>query len=204
MHGTTPEKLVRLSSYLFHNPKELGRYLAYCRSAPLHARVPWFSWPAIDFLNGYLRGNMTVFEFGSGGSTLFFGERVSRVTSVEDNGEWHDVIEAEIKRQSKKAIEYRFESSNVGEYESTPYVQALDRPYDVIVVDGSEEWPDQTVRPVCFWRAERFVAPGGIIVLDDSWRYEKLNLGGNATTVQRFQGVGPGRFGVTSTDIFFY
>jgi predicted O-methyltransferase YrrM len=60
------------------------------------------------------------------------------------------------------------------------------------------------VRPVCFARAERQVRPGGIIVVDDSWRYPALRQANRARHFRDFQSVGPFRPGVTSTDIFFY
>ena len=77
----------------------------------------------------------------------------------------------------------------------------MDR-FDIVVVDGSEEWTQ--VRPVCFQYAENFVRKGGIIVVDDSWRYPVLRRENKAKRYQVFQSVGPCRPGVTSTDIFFY
>ena len=48
------------------------------------------------------------------------------------------------------------------------------------------------------------IKPGGIIVVDDSWRYPKLRQENRAQKHRIFQSVGPCRPGVTSTDIFFY
>ena len=88
-------------------------------------------------------------------------------------------------------------------FEKSDYLHALpDAPLDVIVVDGTEEW--NYVRPTCFRHAEKFIKPGGIIVVDDSWRYPELHRKHRAKRVQSFQSVGPCRPGVTSTDIFFY
>jgi len=72
----------------------------------------------------------------------------------------------------------------------------------VIVVDGTE-WT-ANVRPICFRAAEEQIAAGGIIVVDDSWRYRELRQANRAHGVNIFESVGPGRFGVTSTDVYFY
>jgi hypothetical protein len=74
--------------------------------------------------------------------------------------------------------------------------------FNVIVVDGTEWTPN--VRPICFRSAEEQVAPGGIIVVDDSWRYRQLRQRNRAKRFQIFESVGPARFGVTSTDVYFY
>ena len=77
-----------------------------------------------------------------------------------------------------------------------------DERFDIIVVDGSEEWTQ--VRPICFQKAEARMKWGGIIVVDDSWRYPGLRERNRAKSLRIFQSVGPCRPGVTSTDVFFY
>jgi len=74
--------------------------------------------------------------------------------------------------------------------------------YDVIVVDGQED--SIQVRPECFWKAEKHVKPGGIIVVDDSWRYPQLKTTNKAKKWRDWKGVGYCRRGVTSSCIFFY
>lgn len=166
--------------------------------------MPWFSWSAIDFLEGALKSDHSVFEFGSGGSTRFFSERVDNVTSVEDDFHYFELVNKAIEQSRSLNVKYRFADSATTPYAETDFVQALDRIYDVIVIDGSEFWPQKIVRPICFERAEQFVAEGGMIVVDDSWRYDLLIRSRRAKSVQRFQSVGPGRYGVTSTDVYFY
>jgi hypothetical protein len=48
------------------------------------------------------------------------------------------------------------------------------------------------------------VKPGGIIVLDDSWRYAAPRLRNKAKRFEVFESVGPCRPGCTTTDVFFY
>ncbi len=54
--------------------------------------IPWFSYPFIDFLTPRLSKEITVFEFGSGNSTLFFAERVKKVISIEHNKDWYQIV----------------------------------------------------------------------------------------------------------------
>jgi hypothetical protein len=47
---------------------------------------------AVAFLDGRLTRELSLFEFGSGGSTAWYGRRVARVTSVEHDRHWYDLI----------------------------------------------------------------------------------------------------------------
>jgi predicted O-methyltransferase YrrM len=97
----------------------------------------------------------------------------------------------------------QFDVKNPVDFERSEYLKAMTgKTFDVIVVDGAEEWTQ--VRPICFEHAEQQVNPGGIIIVDDSWRYVKLRASSKAKKHQIFRSVGPCRPGVTSTDIYFY
>jgi hypothetical protein len=98
---------------------------------------------------------------------------------------------------------FPFDFKNPEGFEQSDYLRAIEgHRFDVIIIDGSEEWIH--VRPICFEKAERHVATGGIIVVDDSWRYPELRHKNCAREHQILQSVGPCRPGVTSTDVFFY
>ena len=47
--------------------------------------VPWITYPAIEFLKQLDLRDKTVFEYGCGGSTVFWSGVAKRVDSVEDN-----------------------------------------------------------------------------------------------------------------------
>lgn len=204
MLGTVTEKFIRLADHLARHPHDVVRYATKCKAKPLAIELPWFSWAAIDFLQDALKPEQVAFEYGSDGSTLFLSQRVKQVVSVEDDLEYFELIEKVLRERGARNVDYRFASSVANPYEQSAFVRALDRRYDVIIIDGSELWPENIVRPACFERAENFIAPGGMIVVDDSWRYDSLIRSNSAKSHRRFQGVGPGRFGVTSTDIYCY
>src|SRR5215470_9498452 len=95
MQGTVPRKIGRVLVNLIQHPQYLSRCLVdnvVNGKTPLDLEVPWFSYAAIDFLDTFLKPNMTVCEYGSGGSTVFFARRVRSVFSIEDNSKWHELV----------------------------------------------------------------------------------------------------------------
>lgn len=209
MHGTVPQKVGRLIGNLLLHPQYIPRCVNHNLlngKTPLDLEVPWFSYAAIDFLEGFLRPSMSVCEYGSGGSTLFFSRRTKSVYSIEDNQKWFDLVSQRLQQKGVNNVTLKlcpFDFKNPVGFENSEYLQALpDEKFDVIVVDGSEEWTQ--VRPACFARAEKRIKEGGIIVVDDSWRYSAIRNNHHAKTFKIFQSVGPCRPGVTSTDVFFY
>jgi SAM-dependent methyltransferase len=209
MHGTVPQKVGRLAADLMLHPKYIPRCLAHNilnGKSPLDLELPWFSYAAIDFLQDYLKPHMTVCEYGSGGSTLFFARRVKSVFSIEDNPHWFELVSRRLQQKCIRNVTLQlcpFDFKNPVDFEHSAYLNAIpDEFFDVIVVDGSEEWTP--VRPICFAKAEGKIKPSGILVVDDSWRYPGLREKNRARTFKIFQSVGPCRPGVTSTDVFFY
>jgi hypothetical protein len=205
MHGSAATKLIRLVGSLTATPSNIPRYFACANKSSLELRLPWFSFGAIDFLDDWLRPDMTAYEYGSGGSTVFLASRVKTVVSIEDDPVWQDWVNSALTRTSKQSL---IKVVTPIDYlcRNCPYVCALPtEPADIVIVDGVCRWPAANmVRRYCFERAERTVKPHGIIVLDDSWRYPNIMTSATAKERRRFQSVGPGRYGVTSTDIFFY
>ncbi len=148
--------------------------------------VPWIPFLAIQFLEAILRPEMKVFEWGSGGSTVFFAQRVSRIVSIEHEREWYGkaggalrgvgnaecyLIEPEhgaIAESKSDALAYFSESVPGRNFKA--YASAIDdyEPFDVVMIDGR-------ARPSCVMHAQRKVRPGGFLLLDDAERpyYEK-------------------------------
>lgn len=209
MHGTVTRKIGRVVANLMLHPRYLRRCITHNvinGKTPLDLELPWFSYAAIDFLERFLQPPMTVAEYGSGGSTLFFARRAQSVFSVENDPRWYELVTRRLEEKRLRNARLKlcpFDFRNPVGFEQSAYLHALpDDRFDVVVVDGSEEWTQ--VRPVCFQEAERRIRPGGIIVVDDSWRYPGLRQRHQAKAHRIFQSVGPCRPGVTSTDVFFY
>lgn len=65
----------------------------------LKREIPWIVPEATIFLKGLLTKDMSVLEFGSGGSTIFFARRTKNVVSYENNIEWYDAVKLILKRR---------------------------------------------------------------------------------------------------------
>ncbi|PDT87317.1 hypothetical protein CO669_26035 [Bradyrhizobium sp. Y36] len=204
MNGTAAHKVARVVGNFAAHPNYIPRYLQTCQAMPIDLSLPWFSWSSIDYLREALNGSMNLFEYGSGGSTLFFAERVQQVSSVEDQKGWYDHLQKVLGKRNVTNVDYRFEAITSKTLEGSDYLLSLNRPYDIIVIDGSEDWPSHIVRPACFTHAQQYIRPGGMIIVDDAWRYDGLLPHSKAKKHLKFQSVGPGRFGVTRTDIYQY
>jgi precorrin-6B methylase 2 len=128
------------------------------------------------------------------------------VFSIEDNPQWFNLVSERLERKSIGNVTLKlcpFDFKNPAGFEKSEYLHAIpEERFDVVVVDGSEEWT--RIRPICFQKAETRVKKGGIIVVDDSWRYPELRQHNEAEHHRIFRSVGPGRPGVTSTDVYFY
>lgn len=94
--------------------------------------IPWYTYPAIEFLNSLDFSNKNVFEYGGGNSTLWWAKRALNVVSVEHDPEWFAKIKSKIQdnyRNVKLILEQDREN----------YVNSIllqDSNFDVVVIDG--------------------------------------------------------------------
>ena len=89
MNGNALTKLARLGRHLLTHPRHVLPYLTtgpLCRRSPLELGVPWFAQTAIEFLEHHVTRKMHVFEYGAGGSTLFFARRAAAVICAGASG----------------------------------------------------------------------------------------------------------------------
>ena len=117
--------------------------------------IPWYTYPAIDFLEPRISPDWRVFEWGSGNSTLWWAQRVTSVHAVESDPNWYQEIK---KNQSENVIiELKTdEESYTQVIKNSPF-----GPFDVIVIDGA-------YRVSCARVAIECINPGGIIIYDNS------------------------------------
>lgn len=119
--------------------------------------LPWYTYPAIEYLMQFDYRDKKVFEYGCGYSSLFWAERAKNVVSIEDNPKWFEKWQQEF-QVSNLSIYWRDEGEI---YENAIFED--DVLYEVIVVDGKR-------RAECAAAAVKKLAPGGVIILDDSDR----------------------------------
>jgi predicted O-methyltransferase YrrM len=176
--------------------------------SPLQLGLPWVSYPAIDLMTTLLRPGMTVFEFGSGGSTVWFGQLGARVVSVEDQPVWCHAVRAQAQSLGLDGmVDVRLltaDTSSPAAFAASPYLTSFPSgPADLVLVDGVED-EAFSLRPVAFGVAERAIRPGGAILVDDCWRYPQLRGRSQAREIVDLPGFGPGRNNLTWTQAHLY
>ena len=76
--------------------------------------------------------------------------------------------------------------------------------WDVVIIDchcGFQAGRYGVIRPAAFAAALPQINPGGLIIVDDSWMYPELLVPRAGWEIRNFIGLGPCRYGVTSTAI---
>ena len=148
-----------LNGYL----KDRGWIDSVIDSMPVDAKgqpIPWYTYPSIDFIGARVRPGMSVFEFGSGNSTLWWSSRTSRVVSVEHDAGWFGVM--------KSRLPDNVSYSQVALDTDGAYAHAAgrqDERFDVIVIDGRD-------RVHCTKASLGALKTDGVIVFDNSDRTE--------------------------------
>jgi hypothetical protein len=173
-----PKLLHRLRG-LPRSPRELERSLAHlsvlrglgwARSmkdgAPVDADgcpLPWYTYPALEWLRGFIRPEHSVFEWGAGNSTLWYAKRALNVRSIESDSRWASHLGARL--PANASIRVVTAGTEAGTYAPTFYPDAIKPtgPYDIIAIDGME-------RSHCAYRAPSRLARGGVIIFDNSDR----------------------------------
>jgi hypothetical protein len=57
---------------------------------------PWLSDQAVDFIDSIVSDKTKVFEWGSGGSTIYLCTKVDSIVSVENTKEWFESISRQL------------------------------------------------------------------------------------------------------------
>ncbi len=126
------------------------------------APLPWYTYPAIRFLENRIARGLRVFEFGMGNSTLWWSRRSDHIVTCEGDQAWYDRIASQMPA-NVKAI--------VAPHDSDAYVRAAaDRaePFDILIVDGRR-------RVECCRTSLPLLSDQGVVIWDDFHRehYQK-------------------------------
>lgn len=186
------------------------------RSA-LRDGLPWMPWPAIAFLRERVEPGMRVFEYGSGGSTLFFAREGAEVVSVEHDAAWAEAVQERIEAERLENVEHlavlpapasgpapqapsalpEFDEMCFGEYVET--IKSFpENHFDLVVVDGR-------ARNSCVAAALDRVKLGGMLVLDnaDRGRYRPARQTMKPFSRKVFRGLNPYQIDPGETMVWF-
>ncbi|MCP9754325.1 FkbM family methyltransferase [Lacihabitans sp. CCS-44] len=120
--------------------------------------IPWYTYPFVDFLKEKLNRNLTVFEYGCGGSTKWLAERVKNIVAVEDHEGWYQEVSKNIPNNIKLIFQTIEERNDYAKS-----IQSEIGNFDLIIVDGK-------IRNLCIKYCTSKLSERGVVVLDDSFR----------------------------------
>jgi cephalosporin hydroxylase/Flp pilus assembly protein TadD len=145
-----PPGINYLESSGWINSLSLGKPLDY-EVQPL----PWYTYPAIEFLENKLEKHFRVFEFGSGNSTLWFSNKVFQVVSVESDLEWFSYLKKDFPDnvQLDLILDEEEYAAQINNYQ--------DNFFDVIAIDGIN-------RNKCAELAWEHLKEDGFIIFDNT------------------------------------
>lgn len=121
--------------------------------------IPWLVPAAIEWLASYLKPHHEVFEWGSGGSTIWLAQRVKAVASIEHNQEWHTLITKRLNILELENVVVHYIPPGNQEYSGC--INESPGLFDLIYIDGVH-------RGRCARVARKWIRPGGAILFDNS------------------------------------
>lgn len=189
-------------------------WLASLKRAEPEPNIPWITFACSRWLERHLGANYRVFEYGAGGSTRWFAERVSELVSVEYDPAWFEYVSKSHRFFANTTILLRVPSLEISKFEPArsftfegyreldfkDYVESIhsfpNNYFDLIFIDGR-------AREACLKAAMPKLKSGGFVVLDNSERERYVSaytlLGYKVH--KHFLGIGPGLRSVWRTSI---
>lgn len=195
-------------------------------SSSVKDKQPWLTFEVIDFFKEHLKKDARIFEYGGGGSTLFWLSRAEEVVTVEHDEAWFNILAEHVKKDNYKnwkgnfvlpgkdqlvekpdvsdpehyaSDDPKYVNNNFREY-ATAINTYPDEYFDVVLIDGR-------ARPSCIKQGMAKLRIGGYLVLDNSdreyyyKRFEKTLQGEYRMLISKF-GACPYLFAFTKTSIW--
>ncbi len=171
----------------------LGQVRTFHEGVPVDAHgapIPWYTYPAIEYLGRLNPSGWKIFEYGSGNSTEYWVRRGARVISVEHDAVWHARMRAQA--LDRCILLHRPDRA--------AYARAIletNDAFDIVVVDGV--W-----REDCAAAALQRLKPDGILILDNSDWYHEVGawIRSRGYHEVSFSGFGPVNDYTWTTSIF--
>lgn len=179
--------------------KESGWLLSVKKGIPVDrdgVELPWFTYSSIEFISEKLNSTLSVFEYGSGNSTLWFSRSVDEIISVEHDLGWHSKMAEKMKLKTN--VNYFFRDLESGEYEKE--ILNYKEKFDVVIIDGRQ-------RIQCTFNSIDALKADGVIIFDNSDRdsYDEAYsfLGSKGFKRINFWGLGPINSYSWCTSVFY-
>ena len=158
--------------------------------------IPWWSYGVIDFVEERLTKNMSILEFGSGGSTVWLADRVAGVVTVENDPEWADIVKSFL-----PANAYLIELSIPGQLIRADLPVMMRSEFHLLIVDALAN------RIECAKAGLPFLAHNGVVLWDntdgDDWHEIKTLMTSEGFKEISFNGIAPQEVSLSRTTIFY-
>jgi hypothetical protein len=138
----------------------------------LRGREPWITHRALQLLDEMLEPTHRGLEYGAGGTTAWFAQRVAFLDSVEAFSQWYGPLRDDLDRQGITNVDLHLVPAEDLGYETDAHREAyvcvhpelLPGSLDFVLVDG--EYRDHCAR-----RGMELLRSGGVLVLDNADLY---------------------------------
>jgi hypothetical protein len=171
-----------------------GQYKTIKNNKPIdknNEEIPWYTYPAIEYLNHLDFSEKSIFEWGSGYSSVYWARNAKEVISIESDNIWYkEVLKL---KKNNQTIEFIIDKK-----EYLDSILKFDKKFDVIVIDDR-------FRNDCVENAVFSLKDNGFIILDNSdWFNEAIvKLRSKGFIQVDFHGFGPINDYTWTTSIFF-
>lgn len=164
---------IRQKLMLLTRPIYLLRRIHYRLYELRHPDDPWISQGAVRYFEANLHPPMQGLEWGSGRSTTWFAARLEKLTSVEHDRAWFEIVEQKLKDQGVANVDFLYvgldhplDEPTFPDYDETPsYVDVVsrfaDESLDFCIVDGH-------YRQACVKAVLAKLKPGGLLAIDNT------------------------------------
>jgi len=177
-----------------------GHFISSLQSRSMDKKglpIPWYTYPAVEFLYTKNFSQRSVLEFGAGQSTLWWAKNAKDVTSFEEDKNWYEIV----KTKMPKNVRLIYCSDLMLEMFHDQIAQEL---FDIIIIDGFD-------RLEATKKARHNLKGDGIIIVDNAEGYWGENgtypiidlLTSEGMLRVDFYGHSPANITVSCTSIFF-
>lgn len=177
---------------------EIGYMKSIEKGAPFSkdgTPIPWLTYSFIYFIQGRLKPEMSILEFGSGNSTLYWSKRVRKVESIEHDPAWFGKFTSEGLPQNVNITLKKLQNDDYTNFKSPSNIK-----FSIILIDGVK-------RVKCIKNNYKLLENNGVMVLDNSER--DYYLPGIEFLISKgfkkldFWGLAPGVLNHGCTSIFY-
>jgi len=193
--------------------------------------LPWWTYPAIEFVEQAVRAEDRVFEYGAGNSTMWWASRVTQVIAVDHDQKWVEGVQSKLRNPHKVILSERSDDPRSSkellnnylrrnprthfDYDSDKVIRRglddqrfMDYANTINEVGGRFDWIviDGMCRRLCAYYAVQRLSENGVIIFDNSNRSDYFE--GYQYLIEsgfyqiRFSGIVPGADFPSCTSIF--